>query len=115
MKSSKHLAFGLALVAVLALVVVPRALQTSAATSAPPTAQPKYQYVSVVAVECIPTEPGPWDFCLYTYNGTDSVATTPMEQVLTTYSSQGYQLFSITSTPGINQVAGTALYTLRKP
>jgi hypothetical protein len=74
---------------------------------APDTTQ--YQYASIVAISCVPTQNGPWDFCLYTENG----ATTPMEQVLTTYSSQGYELFSITGV-SVN-VQPEVLYTLRAP
>ncbi len=112
MKSLNHFAFGLVLIVCLALVVTP---QTSVQASIPcpisgGSGTPiQYQYASVVAIACLPTEPGPWDFCLYTSNG----ATTPMEQVLTTYSSQGYALFSITEA---QQNAGVVvLYTLRAP
>jgi hypothetical protein len=73
---------------------------------APDTTQ--YQYLSLVAFPC--SLAGVSDFCYF--NGT---TTLPIEQSLTTYSSQGYALFSVTPCDNYASLGGASVYTLRAP
>jgi hypothetical protein len=72
---------------------------------APDTTQ--YQYLSLVAIPC--SVAGVLDFCYF-----DGTSTLPVEQSLTTYSGQGYVLFSVTPADNYNGDGTAALtYTLR--
>jgi hypothetical protein len=116
MKSFNRIALGLACIAFLAVVIAPHvAVRTHAATSAAPLTQPIYQYQTVVAVACGQQGDGtyPTDLCV----GPNIV---PVETVLNSYSSQGYQrLLTTTSVDWLSPTGGPAngavVYTLRVP
>jgi len=78
-------------------------------TSVAPSAT-QYKYASILAIPCNPQSLGfQWDYCLQ-----DGI--TLVEQQLTTLSSQGYDLFSVTVAPGAgSQFAIFMVYTLRAP
>ena len=93
MKSFNRIALGLACIAFAAVVIAPHvALRMHAATSTTPLTQPTYQYQTVVAVPCGQNGNGayPTDLCV----GPNYV---PVETVLNSYSSQGYQLLPTTT------------------
>jgi hypothetical protein len=109
MKSLHRIAFGLAVIAFLILVVVPKfAIHTSANT------QTVYHFQTVVAVPCGQTGNGgpPTDLCV----GSNGAS---VESVLDSYSSQGYALLLTTTSVNWNntngaQAGGAVAYTLRK-
>jgi hypothetical protein len=103
MKSFNRIAFGLACITFLALVVAPQvAVQTSAATLT------VHQFQSVLAYPCNPVNGQNTDFCV---NGSG----TSVESVLNSASIQGYQLFSASPwSPGGGCVNCGMVYTLRK-
>ncbi|MGD0213455.1 MAG: hypothetical protein ABSB87_09495 [Terriglobales bacterium] len=112
MTSFNRIALELACIAFLALVIVPHvAVGTNAATSAPLQAQ-TYQYQTVLTYSCNVQNEQYTDLC-----------TTPtgasIESVLNTYSSQGYQLFAVSSAVvcnyGENSLPCANVYTLRAP
>jgi hypothetical protein len=104
MKSFDRIAFGLACIAFLALVIAPHvAVRTHAATSAVPAAQTQYQFQTVVATVVNNPPTG-----LEVFQNGNYVS---VESVLNSYSSQGYQLVSATEGGASNSV----VYTLRAP
>jgi hypothetical protein len=66
----------------------------------------QYQYLSIVAAPCI--NGGVYDFCA-------NSGSMPIEQTLTTYSSEGYDLFSVTPSSTFESVGSVMVYTLRAP
>jgi hypothetical protein len=103
MKSFNRVAFGLACITFLALVVAPQvAVQTNAATLT------VHQFQSVLAYPCNPVNGANTDFCAYPSG-------TSVESVLNSASVQGYQLFSASPwSPGNGCVNCGMVYTLRK-
>jgi hypothetical protein len=75
---------------------------------APDTTQ--YQFLSIVALQGNCSNSYGLDFC--TYNGTENV---PIEQTLTTLSSQGYELLSIVPVYFTSGSDIEMLYTLKAP
>ena len=74
-------------------------------TSVSPDAT-QYQFQSIVALQC--STANGFDFC----SGTEN---TPIEQTLTTLSSQGYELFSVAPISSGTLFYGAMAYTLRAP
>jgi len=66
----------------------------------------QYQFQSIFALPCADTT-GILDFC------TGPQSDIPIEQTLTTDSSQGYELVSVVPTPQYNNSGPAMLYTLR--
>jgi len=74
-------------------------------TSVAPDAT-QYQFQSIVATQC--STANGFDFCTGPEN-------TPIEQTLSTLSSQGYELFSVTPISSGSLFYGAMAYTLRAP